>query len=159
MSRNRKTNDDLYDAGYVAGWAGQPCEAPVSSELDRGTWENGWRRGHARREREDKLVANEQAKATQDAEKAAAENPTLTTLAEFFTPPATPTTVAALIACLENYPGESLVELRLELHVYGLNGVELRQYVSGAPRKVYQKRELTPDDQQHGRKPTIIVKG
>ncbi len=35
----------LIELGYQAAIAGEPCEAPTTTELGRGAWEQGWRAG------------------------------------------------------------------------------------------------------------------
>ena len=49
MRRNRKLNE----AGFKAAIAGLPCEAPTNRELDRASWEIGWRSGHAIKDKVD----------------------------------------------------------------------------------------------------------
>jgi len=36
--------------GYLAGFSGEPCEAPTTREIDRASWEQGWRAGKNERE-------------------------------------------------------------------------------------------------------------
>jgi ribosome modulation factor len=45
----------LTEQGYAAGLAGDPCDAPTKTGLQRAAWENGWRRGKHERDSKEKV--------------------------------------------------------------------------------------------------------